>query len=155
MTLAVFTTVCAFIANIASPLPPVQEFGLALAIGVTSAFISSTVVVGALHVVMTRWSEAETNKSTKRRLFEGNAKGITELQKKTSAQVIVAVLLITIVRVLGVSAPLGLYFSFVLEKPVEWNWYAMMIAAFISFAIAISWVRIELNRINNEEKILV
>ena len=65
------------------------------------------------------------------------------------------VLLITIVRVLGVSAPLGLYFSFVLEKPVEWNWYAMMIAAFISFAIAISWVRIELNRINNEEKILV
>ena len=65
------------------------------------------------------------------------------------------VLLITIIRVIGVSAPLGLYFSFVLEKPVEWNWYAMMIAAFISFAIAILWVRIELARINNEEKILV
>ena len=58
------------------------------------------------------------------------------------------VLLITIIRVLGVSAPLGLYFSFVLEKPVEWNWYAMMIAAFISFAIAIFWVRIELTKIN-------
>ncbi|MEL1236787.1 MAG: MATE family efflux transporter, partial [Candidatus Neomarinimicrobiota bacterium] len=52
------------------------------------------------------------------------------------------VLLITIIRVLVVSAPLGLYFSFVLEKPVEWNWYAMMIAAFISFSIAIFWVRI-------------
>ena len=58
------------------------------------------------------------------------------------------VLLITIIRVLGVSAPLGLYFSFVLEKPVEWNWYAMMIAASISFSIAIFWVRIELTKIN-------
>jgi len=96
LTLAVFTTVCAFIANIASPLPPVQEFGLALAIGVTSAFIASTVVVGALHVVVSRWSEAPINKSTRRRLFEGDAKSITDIQKKTAAQVLVAVLLITI-----------------------------------------------------------
>ena len=58
------------------------------------------------------------------------------------------VLLITIVRVLGISAPLALYFSFVLEKPVEWNWYAMMIAAATSFIIALWWVRIELARIN-------
>jgi len=58
------------------------------------------------------------------------------------------VLLITIIRVLGVSAPLGLYFSFVLEKPVEWNWYAMMIDEFISFSIAIFGVRIELTKIN-------
>ena len=96
LTLAVFTTVCAFIANIASPLPPVQEFGLALAIGVTSAFIASTVVVGALHVVVSRWSEAPINKSTRRRLFEGDAKSITDIQKKNAAQVLVAVLLITI-----------------------------------------------------------
>lgn len=58
------------------------------------------------------------------------------------------VLLITIVRVLGISAPLALYFSFVLDKPVEWNWYAMMIAAATSFIIALWWVRIELARIN-------
>ena len=96
LTLAVFTTVCAFIANIASPLPPVQEFGLALAVGVTSAFLSSTVVVGALHVVVARWNEVPVQQSTRRRLFDGDAKGITELQKKTAAQVIVAVLLITI-----------------------------------------------------------
>ncbi|MEC8722047.1 MAG: MMPL family transporter [Candidatus Thermoplasmatota archaeon] len=96
LTLAVFTTVCAFIANIASPLPPVQEFGLALAVGVTSAFIASTVVVGALHVVVSRWSEAPANNSSRRRLFEGDAKNITEFQKKTAAQVLVAVLLITI-----------------------------------------------------------
>ncbi len=63
------------------------------------------------------------------------------------------VLLITIVRVLGISAPLGLYFSFILEKPVEWNWYAMMISGTISFVIAITWVRSELNKINEKYKV--
>ncbi len=60
------------------------------------------------------------------------------------------VLLITIVRVLGISAPLALYFSFVLDKPVEWNWYAMMFAAVVSFIIALWWVRMELAKINEE-----
>ena len=58
------------------------------------------------------------------------------------------VLIITIIRVLGISAPLAIYFSFILEKPVEWNWYAMMVAAAVSFLIAIYWVRFELNKIN-------
>ena len=58
------------------------------------------------------------------------------------------VLLITIIRILGVSAPLGIYFSFMLNKPVHWNWYAMMIAAAISFTIAVCWVRFELKKIN-------
>ncbi len=58
------------------------------------------------------------------------------------------VLIITIVRVLGISAPLGLYFSLILDKPVEWNWYAMMFAAGIAFLIAVSWVQMELKKIN-------
>ena len=57
------------------------------------------------------------------------------------------VLIITVVRVLGISAPLGLYFSFVLNKPVEWIWYAMMTGAVVSFLIAITWVRLEVNKI--------
>jgi Na+-driven multidrug efflux pump len=65
------------------------------------------------------------------------------------------VLLITIIRVLGISAPLALYFSFVLGKPVEWNWYAMMIAAVISFIIALYWVRVELTRINKGHGVLI
>ena len=76
---------------------------------------------------------------TSGRVMQGLGKGIP-------------VLLITIVRVLGVSAPLALYFSFILDKPVEWNWYAMMIAAGIAFLIAISWVRLELNKINKEHQ---
>ncbi|RAH10745.1 MAG: hypothetical protein CMA23_003235 [Methanobacteriota archaeon] len=96
LTLAVFTTVCAFVANIASPLPPVRNFGLALAIGVTAAFLSSTVVVGALHVIVSRWTNVQPIESDRRRLFDTDARRITEFQKKTSAQVIIAVLLITI-----------------------------------------------------------
>tara|TARA_B100001175_G_C19348360_1_gene561009 strand:- start:32 stop:919 length:888 start_codon:yes stop_codon:yes gene_type:complete len=60
------------------------------------------------------------------------------------------VLLITTVRVLGIGAPLGLYFTFILSKPVEWNWYAMMISGTLAFIIAINWVRYEVNKINKE-----
>ena len=58
-------------------------------------------------------------------------------------------LIITIVRVLGISAPLSIYFSLYLNKPVDWNWYAMMTGAVTSFLIAISWMRIELKKVNN------
>ena len=78
---------------------------------------------------------------TSGRVMQGLGKGIP-------------VLIITIVRVLGVSAPLALYFSFVLHKPVEWNWYAMMIAAGIAFLIALSWVRLELNKINKKYHVI-
>jgi len=59
------------------------------------------------------------------------------------------VLIITIVRVIGISAPLSIYFSLYLNKPVDWNWYAMMIGAATSFFIAINWMRIELKKVNN------
>ena len=62
------------------------------------------------------------------------------------------VLIITIVRVLGISAPLAIYFSLFLNKPVEWNWYAMMIGACTAFLIAVTWVRLELIKINKAIK---
>ncbi len=72
---------------------------------------------------------------TSGRIMQGLGKGIP-------------VLIITIVRVLGLSAPLAYYFSIILKKPVEWNWYAMIFAAFISFLIALYWVMRELKKIN-------
>jgi len=54
LSLAVITTVAAFLANIISPLPPLATLGYALSLGVVSAFISSTVFVGALHVVFNK-----------------------------------------------------------------------------------------------------
>ena len=50
------------------------------------------------------------------------------------------VLIITIVRVLGVSAPLALFFIFYLGKPVEWVWYSMMISTVVAFSISMVWL---------------
>ena len=79
---------------------------------------------------------------TSGRVLQGLGKGIP-------------VLVITTVRVLGVSAPLALYFTFVLDKPLEWNWYAMMVSTGIAFIIAVSWIRIEMNKINRLQDIPV
>ena len=79
---------------------------------------------------------------TSGRVLQGLGKGIP-------------VLVITTVRVLGVSAPLALYFTFVLDKPLEWNWYAMMISTGIAFIIAVNWIRIEMNKINRLQDIPV
>jgi putative MATE family efflux protein len=56
-------------------------------------------------------------------------------------------LTITILRVLVVSAPLALIFSFVYEKPVQWVWYSMMISTCISVIIAIIWLRYEFKKL--------
>ena len=79
---------------------------------------------------------------TSGRVLQGLGKGIP-------------VLVITTVRVLGVSAPLALYFTFVLDKPLEWNWYAMMVSTGIAFIIAVSWIRIEMNKINRLQDVTV
>jgi len=50
-------------------------------------------------------------------------------------------LAITIVRVLGVSAPLASLFAFVLNKPIEWVWYSMMVSTLVSVTIALTWVK--------------
>jgi putative MATE family efflux protein len=79
---------------------------------------------------------------TSGRVMQGLGKGIP-------------VLVITTIRVIGISAPLALYFSYVLNKPVEWNWYAIMISASISFVIAINWVRFELKKVNQIQEVTV
>ncbi|MBT6938145.1 MAG: MATE family efflux transporter [Candidatus Marinimicrobia bacterium] len=50
-------------------------------------------------------------------------------------------LVITVIRVLLVSSLLSLYFAIELNKPVEYVWYAMVIATFISASISLTWVR--------------
>ena len=52
LSLAVVTTVFAFLANSFSELPPLRTFGFTLALGVISAFVVSTVSVGAVHVLV-------------------------------------------------------------------------------------------------------
>ena len=47
------------------------------------------------------------------------------------------VLIITIVRVLGVSAPLALFFIFIMDKTVEWVWYSMILSTIVAFGIGL------------------
>lgn len=58
-------------------------------------------------------------------------------------------LVITVIRVLLVSSLLSLYFAFVLEKPVEYVWYAMVISTFVSATISVTWVRSVLKKTVN------
>ena len=51
-------------------------------------------------------------------------------------------LIITIVRVIGLAGPLAYYFTFVLDKPVEWIWYSMFISGIFATIISITWITV-------------
>lgn len=88
LTLSVVTTAFAFLANFLSPLPPLKAFGVTLALGVVSAFVASTVTVGALHVVV----EKTTGKGGRRSLqLDRFANRATEFQRRHTAIVLLAV----------------------------------------------------------------
>lgn len=58
----------------------------------------------------------------------------------------IPMLVTTIIRVLGVSVPLALIFNYVLHKPIEWMWYAMIISTVIAVTTAALWLRFALRR---------
>jgi uncharacterized protein len=96
--LAVITTVAAFLANIISPLPPLETFGIALAVGVLSAFINATVVVGALHVVL----DSPNNKPPAEPIrMPRLAKKLVDLQRTQQAIVFIVALIISGASIVG------------------------------------------------------
>jgi len=92
LTLAVITTVSAFLASSLSPLPPLRTFGITLALGVVCAFIASTVTVGALHVVVEK-----TTGEMKRKTIDLSKFGeiATNFQKRNTARILLVVVLLT------------------------------------------------------------
>ena len=50
-------------------------------------------------------------------------------------------LVITSIRILALSAPLALYFIMVLNKSIEWVWYAMIISTIVSVVISLIWLK--------------
>ena len=96
--LAVITTVAAFLANIISPLPPLETFGIALAVGVLSAFINATVVVGALHVVLDS-SQDKTPAEPIR--MPRLSKKLVDLQRTQQVLVLIAALIVSGVSIIG------------------------------------------------------
>jgi len=92
LTLAVVTTVSAFLASSLSPLPPLRTFGITLALGVVCAFIASTVTVGALHVVVERTIGVKKRRSIDISAF---AKIATNIQQRNTARILLVVVLLT------------------------------------------------------------
>ncbi|MEC7704691.1 MAG: MMPL family transporter [Candidatus Thermoplasmatota archaeon] len=110
LSLAVVTTMAAFVANVASPLPPLRDFGLGLAFGVFCAFISSTVLVGALHVVMEKDSESFA-KHVEWMRFGNFSTWMVGFQRVHQAKVIGLVAILTISSVVVAAARLETEFE--------------------------------------------
>ena len=96
--LAVITTVAAFLANIISPLPPLETFGIALAVGVLSAFVNATVVVGALHVVLDSKQDKEPAEPIR---MPRLSKKLVDLQRSQQVLVFIVALIISGVSIIG------------------------------------------------------
>ncbi|MDG1553688.1 MAG: MMPL family transporter [Candidatus Thalassarchaeaceae archaeon] len=92
LTLAVITTVSAFLASSLSPLPPLRTFGITLALGVVCAFIASTVTVGALHVVVEKTTGVKKRRSINVSEFANLA---TRIQQRNTARILLVVVLLT------------------------------------------------------------
>ena len=101
LSLAVVTTVAAFLANIISPLPPLATLGYALSLGVVSAFVSSTLFVGALHVMFTK---TNTNQLPPALKFPGISGQIVNVQKKQQVGVILVTVLISGLAIYGAAS---------------------------------------------------
>ena len=96
--LAVITTVAAFLANIISPLPPLETFGIALAVGVISAFINATIVVGALHVVLDKSGATVQSEPIR---MPRLSKKLVDLQRSQQAIVFITALIISGASIIG------------------------------------------------------
>ena len=101
LSLAVVTTVAAFMANVISPLPPLATLGYALSLGVISAFISSTIFVGALHVMFSKEIKTDPRPSLR---FPAASKQIVRLQQKQQVGVILVTVLISGLAVYGAAS---------------------------------------------------
>ncbi len=101
LSLAVVTTVAAFMANVISPLPPLAVLGYALSLGVVSAFISSTVFVGALHVVFSKQVKVVDRPSLR---FPALSNQIVKVQQKQQVGVILVTVLVSGLAIYGAAS---------------------------------------------------
>tara|TARA_B100000945_G_scaffold318830_1_gene324554 strand:- start:5080 stop:7611 length:2532 start_codon:yes stop_codon:yes gene_type:complete len=100
LSLAVITTVAAFMANLLSPLPPLKSFGISLSLGVVSAFFCSTVIVGCMHVVGERVSGGKLSLASTGSLGDKLA-GVMTFQKEQKAIIMIITGLLTVSSVFG------------------------------------------------------
>ena len=51
------------------------------------------------------------------------------------------VLIITLIRVVLINAPLGWYLTRVLDKPIEYVWYCILLSSFIASSMGLFWMK--------------
>lgn len=56
-------------------------------------------------------------------------------------------LIVTAIRILLVSAPLASFFVFVLDKDIQWVWYAIGMSVIVSMTVSLTWLRHEYRRV--------
>ncbi len=56
-------------------------------------------------------------------------------------------LVTTAIRILLLSAPLASLFVFILDKGIEWVWYAIVISVLVSVTVSLTWLRVEFRRV--------
>ena len=100
LSLAVITTVAAFMANLFSPLPPLKSFGISLALGVVSAFFCSTVVVGCMHVYGEKLTGGKLSLASTGSLGEG-FRNLMKFQSEQKAIIMIVTGLLTVSSVFG------------------------------------------------------
>jgi len=98
LSLAVITTVAAFLANLVSPLPPLSTFGIALAFGVICAFLTSTLLIGALHVTFNAGAVAAERKPLK---LTNLTQPLLQLHRKQQVAVLLVAIAISGASVVG------------------------------------------------------
>ena len=88
-------------ANVISPLPPLATLGYALSLGVVSAFLSSTIFVGALHVVFSKEVKREQRPPLR---LPAVSQQIVRLQQKQQVGVLLVTVLISGLAVYGAAS---------------------------------------------------
>jgi len=89
LVLATITTVIAFLSNISSPIPPVQQFGIMNAVGIFGAFVIFTTAVPAMKILIDGWREKRGKLKIKKE-EEREGSGIIVLNKFMALSAIAA-----------------------------------------------------------------
>ncbi len=110
LVLATITTIIAFLSNISSPIPPVQDFGVMNAVGIFGAFIIFTTAIPALKIIIDEW-RVKRGKLKIKKEKEREGSGLIYLNKflalgamgaeKHRTAVLLVVLLITGMSIYG------------------------------------------------------
>ncbi len=112
LILATVTTIVAFLSNLSSPIPPIQQFGIMNAVGIFGAFIIfSTAIPAAKILIDSRREEKITEKMRKQKDREGS--GLVFLNKFMALSAIAAerhryAVIIVVLLISGASAYVGM-----------------------------------------------